>query len=232
MTSWPSSFSEPSRHPLIVVGGGEFGRVVIDAALAADWDVIGFVDPLPCEKTTAVLGTPRLGDDDALSRYPNVKVSLGFGCTKVGPERELIVRSLRLPPERWAAVIHPHAYVSASAKVSPGAIVLAGAVVNPCSTIGEHSIINIGAMIDHDVTIGRFVHVCPGTAIGGGVTISDHAFVGIGAALRDHISVHRETMIGMGAAVTKSFTDTVTLTGVPAAPRLERRNLPMTTAKR
>jgi acetyltransferase EpsM len=201
---------------LIVVGGGELARVVVETARDANWQVIGFVDPRPCEETTKRLGVPRLGDDDALSAYPNAKLILGIGCVSVSPARRNIVEHIRVPPSRWLALTHPFASVSSSAELSEGVIVLPGAVIATGARIGRHCIINIGAKIDHDVRVGEFVHVAPQVALGGGSKVGDGAYVGMGAVVRDHVTVAERTMVGMGAVVTKEFAAGATLVGIPA----------------
>jgi hypothetical protein len=43
---------------LIVTGGGELARVIIETAIAGNWRVIGFVDPEMCPETTERLDLP------------------------------------------------------------------------------------------------------------------------------------------------------------------------------
>lgn len=62
-------------------------------------------------------------------------------------------------------VIHPNAYISKSAKICPGTVVLANAVVNADAGIGKGCIINIGALVDHDSEIGECVHIRAGVTV-------------------------------------------------------------------
>src|ERR1700676_2242430 len=50
-----------AMRDLIVIGGGEHARVVIEAALTVpgQWHVVGFVDPSACEETAARLNVSR-----------------------------------------------------------------------------------------------------------------------------------------------------------------------------
>ncbi|QQO23157.1 acetyltransferase [Bradyrhizobium diazoefficiens] len=202
---------------LILVGGGELARVIIETAQSQGcWNVIGFVDPEPCEETTRRLHVERLGIDKDLLSYPQAKLVLGVGTIKVSNARRNIVTNLDLPDSRWATIVHPSAYVSPSASISHGAIVLAGAVVCSGASIGSHCIINLGAKIDHDVHVGSFVHVAPQAALGGGSHIEDDAYIGMGAVIRDHLTVSSRTLVGMGAVVSKQFAPGKTLVGVPA----------------
>lgn len=204
--------------PLIVIGGGEFARVVIEAAQASGWNVLGFFDPQPCEATSTRLGVPRLGVDSQWSEHYDASFVLGVGTIAVSPARERIVQALALPVYRWASVVHPNATVSPTAIIAPGAVILAGAIVMTGAEVGAYSIVNLGSCVDHDVKVGRFVHIAPNAALGGGSRVEDHAYIGMGATVRDHVAVRRQTLVGMGAVVTREYEAGEILAGVPAKP--------------
>lgn len=202
---------------LVVVGGGELACVIIEAARAQGWDVVGFIDPKPCEETTKRLGARRLGDDTALRDLTDEKLVLGVGAVTVSAARETIVNTINAAG-RWGTVVHPFSSVSPTAHLAPGAIVLSGAAISSGATISEHALINLGAKIDHDVHVGRFVHVAPQAALGGGSRVEDHAYIGMGAIIRDHVTIGARTLVAMGAVVSKTFPAGTTLVGVPAKP--------------
>jgi acetyltransferase EpsM len=209
---------EPQMQDLIIVGGGELGRVIIEAARAQGrWNVIGFVDPQPCDETVRRLGIRRLGDDSALRFLTDENLVLGVGTIRVGSVRERIVTKINAPG-RWVTVTHPFTCISPTAHIASGTVVLPGVVICSGAIISEHSIINLWAKIDHDVRVGRFVHVAPQAALGGGSTVEDNAYIGMGAVIRDHVTVSAGTLVGMGAVVSKQFPEGSTLVGIPAAP--------------
>ena len=204
---------------LIVVGGGEFARVVIEAARGVgSVKVIGFVDPKPCEETVQRLGVARLGDDSAIAKFEDARLILGIGSLKVSPARGNIVGRLGYAADRWTSLVDRAATVSPTARLGRGALVLPGAVISSGATIGDHAIVNLGAKVDHDVKVGNFVHLCPQCALGGGSTVGDGCFIGMGAMVRDHTEVAPDTTVGMGAIVTKTFSAGATLVGMPAHP--------------
>ena len=67
------------RARIVVIGGGEHARVVIEAIRSGGGaqEVIGFVDPEPCEETTRRLRVPRLGGEDILVEHPARSVCWG-----------------------------------------------------------------------------------------------------------------------------------------------------------
>jgi acetyltransferase EpsM len=210
---------------LVIAGTGEHARVVADAALAAGWQPIGVIGPeavdvvhagdAPGDAPLPWLGTDadlaaRLAEADPADRP---MVVLGFG----GPPaaRRRVVESLGASAD-WATIVHPAAWVSPTATLGPGTVVLARAVVNTGAVIDAHAIVNSGAIVEHDVRVGEHAHVAPGAVIGGGAVIGQDAFVGLGAAVRDHVTVGDGTTVGMGAAVVADVESGVTVMGVPA----------------
>ena len=102
------------RARIVVIGGGEHARVIIEAIRtgSAAQDVIGFVDPESCEETVRRLEVPRLGDEDALERHEGALGVLGFGSLEGRERRREAVRRLSPVLSGWASVVHPSAQVS------------------------------------------------------------------------------------------------------------------------
>lgn len=206
------------KAPLIVVGGGEHARVVVETARSqGSWVVVGFVDPRVSPGQEERLGASYLGGDDALDTRPDASLVLGVGALRVSPARARIVE--RLGTRRWATLIHERAWVSPSAQVGAGAVIFAGAVVQAGAMIGAHAVVNSGAVVEHDVLLGDLVQVAPGAVIGGGARVGRGAFVGLGARVRDHVSVGDEAMVAMGAVVVGDVTSGASVMGVPARTR-------------
>jgi len=207
---------------LIIIGGGEHARVVAEAARSQldFWLLNGFIDPEPCASFERVLGIPRLGVDqdliDRAQREGECWVVLGVGGVSPANHRRKVVESYQGAKLRWAAVIHSTAWVSPTATVAEGVVVLAGATVNSGAVLGPHCVVNTGAIIEHDVMVGSFAMVSPGAAVGGGAVLEEDCFIGLGANVRDHVTVGRAATVGMGAAVVKSVAAGQMVAGVPA----------------
>jgi acetyltransferase EpsM len=215
--------------PLIVLGGGEHARVVIEAARTQGgrWAVQGYVAPEAGAgvATTTAIDLPWLGDDAALATRlddlppddrPWLVLGFGGGETPGGLATRETATERFGPAARWATVVHATAWISPTATLEPGAVILAHAVVNTGAHVGRHAIVNSAAVVEHDVVVGQGSHVAPGAVIGGATRIGDHAFVGLGARVRDHILIGTGAVIGMGAVVVGSIEPGTTVVGVPA----------------
>lgn len=205
-------------RPLVVVGGGEHARVVVEAARSRpdEWEVVGYVDRAP----TSIPDLPWLGDDDAFvsaGGWRGALLVLGVGWSGT-VARDEIVRRYDAVGAAWTAVVHAWARVSPRALVAEGAVVLAGAIVNGGAALGAHCVVNTGAVIEHDVRLGRHVHAAPGAVLGGGVEVGDHAHLGLGCRIRDHVRIGERAVVGMGATVVRPVAAGVTVVGTPARP--------------
>jgi acetyltransferase EpsM len=207
------------------VGGGEHARVVAEAVRSRpdQWTLLGFVDPNRSEETSIRLRLSRLGADEWLLEHLGPGVVLGIGATESPSVRRGLVTRLGVADERWVPVVHSHAWVSPTAEVESGAVIMAGAVVQSGARLGRHVLVNTGAVVEHDVTVGDFAQVGPGVTIGGGASVGADALVGLGARVRDHISIGSGALVGMGSVVVSDIPAGARVVGVPAKPNPKRR---------
>jgi acetyltransferase EpsM len=232
----PDQGADLIAAPLIVLGGGEHARVVIEAARTRPdrWVVQGYVGP---DEAGGPGDLPWLGEDATLAaRLADLApgdrpwLVLGFGGGEApGTLASRVAAADRFGGEtRWATIVHATAWVAPSATVEAGAVVLASAVVNTGAHVGGHAIVNSAAVVEHDVVIGRGVHVAPGAVIGGGTHVGEGALIGLGARVRDHIEIGAGAIVGMGAVVVGSIAPGARVVGVPARSHDPHRTEPAT----
>lgn len=202
---------------LIVIGGGEHARVVMDAVRTRPdlWDLAGFVDERSCEETERMMSVHRLGDDAfAMGCIDDHVFILGVGAVGVSEVRRNLVE--RYGGARFAVVVHARAWVSPTARLARGTVVLAGATVNAGASLGTHNVVNTGAIVEHDCHLGDFVSLGPGVAVGGGTSIGDDSYVGLGSCVRDHVTIGARATVAMGAVVVADVVAGASVRGLPA----------------
>lgn len=213
-----------SARDLVVIGGGEHARVLIEAARSRpdQWKVAGFVDVEPGAETARRMGIPRLGSDrEGLGMAAEGTAHFALGMAGLGSRdaRTRLVEAYDRAGARWGTIIHATAWISPTADVSGGVFVSAGAIVNSGARIERHAVINTGVVIEHDVVIGEFAQVSPGAVIGGGSRVGGRSYVGLGASVRDHVEVGEAAVVGMGAVVVGPVPAGGRVVGNPARPQ-------------
>jgi sugar O-acyltransferase (sialic acid O-acetyltransferase NeuD family) len=198
---------------LAILGAGGQGRVVGDCAQALGWEQIAFFDDF--SGAGLALPWPVAGStDDLLVRwgeFDGVVVAIGSNAA-----REAWRGRLQAVGASLETLVHPRAWVSPHTRIGAGTVILAGAVINFGSTLGEACIINTGATVDHDCHLGNGVHVSPGAHLGGGVRVGENSWIGLGAAVREGMVIGAGVRIGAGAVVVKPVPDNQTHVGNPA----------------
>jgi len=209
--SGPPSLLEKGSH-IVIYGAGGHGRVVADAARAADLEVMGFLDDaVPAGEQ--VLEWRILGDVEWLHGRHGVSVALGIGANDV---RRQVADKLQRAGAVLATVVHPTAVVSPYAELGPGVVVFAMAVVNVGARVGQGAIVNTGSILEHDVVIGDFAHVASNAALGGAARVGADAMLGTGAVVLPGRAVGDGSIVGAGAVVSRDVPPGVVVAGVPA----------------
>ena len=202
------------------LGAGGHAKVLLDALRSrADVEVIALLDSRADLHGTMVGGVPVLGDDTLLPRLREQGVAAVFiavGSVDSTEKRRQLFELARRHAYDVLTIVHPRAFVSATAVVGPGAAILAGAAVNACARLGVNVLVNTGAIVEHDAEVGDHVHIASGAVLGGGVAVGDGAHVGLGAVVRQGIRIGAGSVVGAGAVVVEDVPPRVVVTGVPA----------------
>jgi UDP-perosamine 4-acetyltransferase len=179
-------------------------------------EVVGFLDPEPAGPE--VLGAPVLGNDTLLPRLRAEGISLAVVALGGNALRQRVGERLLALGFGLPAILHPTAFVSPSALLGPGVMVMARAVVGTETRVGMLAIVNTGAVIDHDNHIGDAAHIAPGCALAGSIWIGDRTLLGVGSAVRPGIRIGHDAVIGAGSAVVTDISDGTVVGGAPARP--------------
>lgn len=148
--------------------------------------------------------SPIIKLSDLILKY-KFKVVFALYKPEYLKERFNLFRSLKIPFENIYTFIHGTSYVSSSAKIGRGVVIMPNCTIQSNVVIHDNTIVNSNCVIEHDSTIGKGCFISTGTIIGASTTIQNHVFIGMMSALIGGIFIDEETFIGMGSNVVKSI---------------------------
>ncbi|TDD82362.1 acetyltransferase [Actinomadura rubrisoli] len=186
---------------LVIFGAGGLGRETAQAVAALPgWRLLGFAEDDP-RRGQLVDGLPVLGGPKDVADMPKVRLVVCTGSPRDYGSRERIVRRLGLPPDRYATIVHPAAWVSPSSRIGPGSVVLAQTVLTASVLVGAHVAIMPHVTVTHDDVIEDHATIASGVRLGGSVRVRAGAYVGAGALVREGVTIGAGALVGMGAVV-------------------------------
>ena len=192
---------------LLIVGAGGFARetaaavAAVNEATPGTWQLLGFLDDDPTLAGSVRGGVPILGPITDVAGWPGAKVVVCVGNPHNYAAREALVERLRLPPDRYATVVHPSVSIGAGCAVGPGSVLLAQVVLTAGVRVGAHVAVMPHVVLTHDDTIDDFATIASGVRLGGGVTVGRGAYLGAGALIRESTTVGAWSQVGMGSVV-------------------------------
>jgi len=190
---------------IILQGGGEHARVVLDCLLAGKANVIAIFDPKYSDQLFGIQQRGTYDPDyepDALAI-----VAIGNNATRK--------RTAASTKHTFTSTVHPTSIVSPFTEYGKGCMILHGSIIQARTKMGDHVIVNTGAKIDHDCEIGPYVHIAPGAVLCGTVKIGEGAFIGAGVTIIPGIKIGKWSTIGAGAVVIKDVPDGAVVVGNP-----------------
>jgi sugar O-acyltransferase (sialic acid O-acetyltransferase NeuD family) len=193
-------------HKIILQGGGEHARVVLDCLLSDGFEVTALFDP---KYEGELFGVPQRGEYDS-SYDPLAKAIVAIGDNAL---RKKVVGQTK---HDFTFCLHSSVIFSARSDHGLGCMILHGSIVQARTKIGNHVIINTGASIDHDCSLADFVHVAPGATLCGTVHVGEGTLIGAGATILPGKKIGRWSVVGAGAVVNSDVPDYTIVVGNPA----------------
>ena len=194
---------------MYLFGASGHAKVIIDSLKASGKKISALFDDNP--EVKELLGYNVFGPFDSI-RLGDEELIISVGLNHI---RKKIVD--KLPGEiRYGNAIHPSAIISDHAFFGEGTVVMQGAVIQSCVSIGKHCIINTTASVDHDCLLEDYVHISPNATLCGAVSVGEGSQVGAGAVVIPGIKIGKWSLVAAGAVVMKDVPDNVLVLGNPA----------------
>jgi len=210
--------------PVVIVGGGGHARVLIDALMRQETDIIGYTDIQDRELIVGGKTLKYLGTDERILQFGRQDILLvnGLGSVNLPLKRKTIFCWFADRGYHFATVVHPATVLGADVVLGEGAQVMAGAILQTAVKIGENAIVNTRAAIDHDCVIGAHVHVAPGATMSGNIEVGANSHIGAGSVIVQGVTVGDNALIAAGAVVIRDVANESTVMGVPARPVMKQ----------
>ena len=195
-----------------VIGAGGHGKVIVGLLKSLGWQVPHVYDDDPGLWGTRLSGISVTGPICSIADAKDPTAILAVGENSV---RKSFATQLDLD---WVTIVHPTAYVDATASLGPGTVVLPNATVHVGAKVGQHVIVNSSATVEHDCTLEDYCHVAPGCSLAGAVHVCEGALLGVGSCSIVGRRIGEWATVGAGAVVTSNIPAHSTVVGVPARP--------------
>jgi len=208
-----------TEQNIVIVGSSGHAKVIIDIIeKEGKYSIVGLLDAF---KKTGELafGYKIIGEEkdlpELIEKYQLTGCIIAIGDNWV---RNVVKNKIREIDSSFNFIntIHPLATIARGVTVGVGTVIMAGAVVNSNSQIGDFCIINTNASIDHDSNMNNFSSIAPGVTTGGNVSIGEFSAVSLGANIIHGIAIGKHSVIGGGSTVLKNIDDHVVAYGTPA----------------
>ncbi|MCK6540115.1 MAG: hypothetical protein L6Q26_08650 [Anaerolineales bacterium] len=160
-----------------------------------------------------VLCKPR----ELVEKYDDPEIKLIFSLYRADrmEERVSLLKSYGIAPSRFANFVHPLAYVSKSATMGVGNVLLSHSGLFSNVRLGNHNVLYARSFIGHDTRVGDnnfFV----GAGVGSETVIGNGVFMGMNSTINGNVTIGDYAFIGMCSNVIKSVEPHQTVFGNPA----------------
>lgn len=196
--------------PVVLLGAGGHAKVLLDLLSDNDREVLAVSAPeLARNDQKLWRNIPIIDDDAVIQKYNSESIELvnGIGMIPGKNVRQQLYLSFKQHSMIFATLVHSTAILSATAKLSEGAQVFAGAIIQPDCTIGNNTIVNTRATVEHDCTIGSHCHIATAATLCGGVKLADQIHVGAGATIIQGLTLGQSSVVAAGSVLVKNLAE-------------------------
>jgi len=186
-----------TKPKLLLFGGKTFADTIEELASICGYEVVVRIDdydPRP----------PLIVTLDAASQtYDSTRhtIALAIGYKDLSA-RLIAYHRLKQLGYTAATLIHPTAYVSPTASIGSGSLIMAQVCVDCRSVVGEACVLWPKACINHDTSVGCNTFISPNATLCGNVHVGESSFIGASSVVVDGASLPPKAFLKMGSVYT------------------------------
>ena len=167
----------------------------------------------------------RVMDQEVLSpdNFVELKHSELYYCITIADpnSRKLVALKMKNTNIQALTLVFDNAIILSHSQIGIGSIVMPGAIISTCVSIGMFTQINFNSYIAHDCRIDDFVTISPIVTCCGNTEVKEGAFIGAGSIIRQGTNsrpryVGINSILGMGSNLLNDLPDNKTYAGNPA----------------
>jgi len=207
----------------VIIIGGEGNGGVIAACIEdnrsrfnnKEWLVAGFLNDFEIGKT--INGYPVLGGTGDIEKFINQDYYFMYAIHMIGRNVKSyeLFKSMEIPDEKFATIIHQTAFVAKNAVLESGVFVMSNAYIGPAAHIGKCTLIMANALIGHNTTVGELCHFSVGSITSSYITIGKVSDVTLGAHVLEKRKIGNFAVAGASSLITKDIPDYEIHVGTP-----------------
>jgi sugar O-acyltransferase (sialic acid O-acetyltransferase NeuD family) len=213
---------------LLLIGGGGHCKSCIDVIHAEGrFEIAGIVENPEYHTSgrftddeankNSVSGYPVIGTDqdlpELIRKYKNALITVGQ--IQNPSVRMKLFTLVKESGGVLPVIISPNAYVSRTALVGEGTIVMHNVVINTEAIIGMNCILNTGALIEHEASVGDHCHISTYAILNGQCRVGSRTFMGSRSVMANNTEVGNDIVVSAGSVVLRSLDRPGTYIGSP-----------------
>lgn len=211
-----------TTRKLIIIGGKGNGTVVASAVedIIADgrnWEILGFLNDShrPGE---SVDGYPVLGKPEDAESYSKKDCYFFYGLisAKMSVPRVKRLKTLGLPVQKFATLVHPTAHVSRNVQLGYGVGVMPFTYIGQNARLGNHILVHGHCYIARDTILEDYAYLAPRATLGAEAVMEEGAYLGTACSVLERVVVGAWSVVGMGANVLHHVSPYGKVVGNPA----------------
>lgn len=188
---------------LAIYGTGGSGREVQEIANEINenerrWDEIVFIDDFTEERS--LYGSRILSFERAKEEFDRDGVQFLVAVGEPA-SREFLYSRVTEAEYELATIIHPAAFVAASASIGKGVFVKMQSIVSSGAVLEDNVFIQADVIVGHDVRVGRHSQISAFSHIAGHAELGQRTYLGVRSSVREECVMGDDVVVAMGGVV-------------------------------
>lgn len=192
---------------IVILGAGKIAEVLYDYVCRdSDMRVHGFCVDSAYRHSNEFQGHPLVALEDLPKRFPpeQYSVLMAIGYHECNALRARKAAEIKAMGYRLASYVSTRAWMSGSAVMGEGCVVLDHVSIEPGVRLGDNVALWSGVVVGHHAIVGDHCWLAAGATMGGGARIGSGCFLGLNATIAHEIQLGERCLIGGHAWVGKS----------------------------